>query len=579
SAPRWLTEAAYDVFFNDLHRTGLVYPVASATLNAALGGVTGSDHSAFLEKGIPAIDFTSNVDYPIHTPQDHLDNFQPSGLKRTGDLVLALVERFDAGVPSRTTERYLLVQFGTVPILIPYWLLWSFISCSVVVAAMSIVVLRRQAFVVEGTQRVRWSSIKLILFVLIIQTMIWSSESLIGFIKGYRFPWVNNFAGFAILGTLFGLIGLWLVLKWIRRLPLSQHPFGFGLRAVGLLSAMTIVSSLISPELGAFLALALLSLSLALVVRLPVARILFWVLSCLTMLRLVFFEELGLIQRTITENRIHTLAGLLGYEAVIVVLFTILSLPFAFAFAAIYRASGVDFLWLKRFRGNAGLLSVIGLAVLLSAYLLLQSVYEARWFNNIIVEQRTNLGADTSSIRLKGSENLDGTLMRAGSWEETFEGQTNFHEFTRRQSFLKSWAALDRNVVVPIRRGGDTITVLRYVRLHSELRPYTITISYRSSLPFTVESKWAHGGSLRLGSETDRLKIFSWYCFPDTDLVVPISFGLQKGQKVAEEIEVTYDTLSYGLRLQREFTNIRYRTVVAASDSFSTVNLQRVPLQ
>ncbi|MBM2840669.1 MAG: putative aminopeptidase, partial [Bacteroidetes bacterium] len=165
SAPRWLTEAAYDVFFNDLHRTGLVYPVASATLNAVLGGVTGSDHNAFLEKGIPAIDFTSDVDYPIHTPQDHLDNFQPSGLKRTGDLVLALVERFDAGVPSRTTERYLLVQFGTVPILLPHWLLWSFISCSVVVAIASILVLRRQAFIVEGTQRVRWSSIKLVLFV------------------------------------------------------------------------------------------------------------------------------------------------------------------------------------------------------------------------------------------------------------------------------------------------------------------------------------------------------------------------------------------------------------------------------
>lgn len=196
----------------------------------------------------------------------------------------------------------------------------------------------------------------------------------------------------------------------------------------------------------------------------------------------------------------------------------------------------------------------------------------------IIVEQRHVLGSDSSRIELRGSENLKGTMMRAGGSEAIFAERTNFHEFTRWQSAFKSWAALDRNLI-PTGSPGDTTIVLRTVRVHSELRPYTITISYRSSQPFTVESMWAHGGSLRLGRETEGLKIFSWYCFPDTDLVVPVSFALLKGQMVAEEIEVTYDTLAYGLRLQREFTNIRYRTVLIASDSFSTANPRPGPRQ
>ena len=49
-------------------------------------------------KGIPAIDFTSDVSYPIHTPLDNWANFNPDGLPRTGDLVLRLFERFDGGV-------------------------------------------------------------------------------------------------------------------------------------------------------------------------------------------------------------------------------------------------------------------------------------------------------------------------------------------------------------------------------------------------------------------------------------------------------------------------------------------------
>ena len=100
SAPRWLVDAAFDIFYNDLHAEGLVYPTQAATVNSSSAGGTGSDHMPFLAKGIPAIDFTSDVSYPIHTPLDNWANFNPDGLPRNGDLVIRLFERFDGGVHS-----------------------------------------------------------------------------------------------------------------------------------------------------------------------------------------------------------------------------------------------------------------------------------------------------------------------------------------------------------------------------------------------------------------------------------------------------------------------------------------------
>lgn len=571
SAPRWLVEAAYQVFYDELHLSGLVYPVASSTLNAATGGSTGSDHDPFLEKGIPAIDFTSDVDYPIHTPQDNLENFQPSGLKRSGDLVLHLVRKFDSGIPSRATERYMLLQMGTLPLFFPQWVLWMFIAVSLILGALSIAVLKKRRAPFEEVPRVRWSVLKLLISTIIIQTFIWSSETVLGFIKGYRFAWVNNFKGFAVLGLLCGLVGLWLVLKSLRRFRLNADAFVFGWRAMTVFAIFTALAALRGPELAAFFGLAVMLMSFAFIVRLPGVRVLFWTLSGLVLLRLVFFEELGLIQRSMAANKIHSLAGLASYHATYVVLFTLLSLPFVLGFAAIYRASGRDVLWLKKYRSGVGLIVVAACAICLSVYLLLQPVYNARWYNNVVVEQRFDFGADSSKIEFKSSEYLEGTIMRSGNWQMMFTGRTNYNRFTPRESSVVRWASLERRVDTTEGK-GDSVVVFRNVRLHSRLRPYTFTISYRSTLPFTVVSQSTHGGNLRLGRESDKLKVFSWYCFPDTNLDVPITFGLVKDQRVVEKVEVTYDSLAYDLHLERKFTNVQYRTIVASVDTVSYDN-------
>ena len=95
NTPVWLVKAAYEEF-ERLGYSGLNYPTHFfAAMNIFPGGGVSSDHKPFLELNIPAIDFTSDINDPIHTQQDDIEHFKPGGLKRSGDLVYALIHQFD----------------------------------------------------------------------------------------------------------------------------------------------------------------------------------------------------------------------------------------------------------------------------------------------------------------------------------------------------------------------------------------------------------------------------------------------------------------------------------------------------
>lgn len=574
SAPRWLTKAAYEIFFDELHSEGLVYPIASATLNAAIGSAAGSDHDSFLEKGIPAIDFTSDVDYPIHTPLDNLTNFTPGGLKKTGDLVFKLVERFDAGVPSRMTEQYMLLQVGTAPVFLPHWILWSIFGITLMLAFAAILILRSRRVHVEGAPRIRWSAIKLIIFTLVIQAFTWLSETLMGFVAGYRFPWVNNFFGYALLGILFGLIGLWVALNASRRFPLTQDAYLLGRNSLVILIILTLLAALRGPELSTFFALATAFMSLAILLRASVVRIGFWILSVLTALRLVFVEELGLIQRLLSQNTIHTMGGLIGYESIFIIFFAFLSLPFMFGFAALYRDSGRDLFFLRRFRERNGLWLISFAAIGLMTYLLLHRPYGQKWFGRIVVQQNYTVGADSSTITLKGSEYLRGLRLVVDGRDVVLVGRTNFHQFQPSQSSFVSWCSMDVNYWPGSNPGeNDSLSRMdRRITIHSRIRPYRVNVKYSSTSPFDVSSPWAYRHSEKFEKESDNVRVFSWYSFPDTLIEIPITLTLSDSQRVSEKIEVTFDALAYPLRLEKNLTYFEMSTVVTETHEFGVRN-------
>ncbi len=567
SAPTWLPRAAYDVFYHDLHYADLIYPTHGATLNWALGGATGSDHESFLAKGIPAICFTSDVNYPIHTIQDNLENFTPSGLKRTGDLVLKLFDRFDHDVPPRSTDKYLLIRIGVAPFFLPYWLLWLSIVLSMLIGWTTLVGVRRRRDQTTNVKNIKWSGMKILLCAFVVQVFIWFSENLVGLMNSYRFPWVNNFDGFSVLGILSGLIGLWFMLRLFR---FSTDAYVYTRVAFIVLAAFILLMSFGGPKLAMYPASGLFFFSLAMRTQNRLLKLLFLLAAPCLMIRLFFPEFLGLIQRLLASNTIDSLAGNIGYNLAFVFFFWLLSLPFAYAFAAVYRSTNADLFWLKRFRTIPALILVLLAATSLSVYLSSRPVYGRDWFSLVRVNQEYSIGSDSSSITLKGSEYLKGVHMWLDGEQSVFEERTNFSKLHPARSTSVNWCSISVfNAKLDDISGADSLNrIERRIEVRSKFRPLRVSMVFRSTEPIEVTSPWSHGSYRRTERETSTMKTFSWYSFPDTPLVVPVTFALRDSQTVIERIEVTYDSLAYPIALGRVHTNFIKRTTVSSQDTF-----------
>ncbi len=570
SAPSWLVQSSFDIFYNELPHSGLDYPTEEATWNLAVGGAFGSDHIPFIDKGIPAIDFTSDPTFPIHTPQDSWENFTPSGLQRTGDLVLKLFEKYDGGVPSRTTEKYQLVQIGKSVFFIPYSILWTFIAIGIISLIAAFIVARQRRLTLDPTTKVKWSRLKLIIAALVIQIFVWSSESIVGFIKGYRFPWVSNVFGFKILGVLFGLLGVWFVLQAVKKYRLSEDAHVFARLSLIPFFILTVLASFVTPELGMFCAAASLSFAVAVIGRKPIFKLLFFILSFLIFYNLIFFDGLLLFQRLIASNPLNKWWQNVLVDVAFILVFAGLSLPFVHGFASVYRGSGVDLFWLRKFRERIGLIATSLAVVVVAGYLLAQPVYGRLWYNSMRVEQLYSLGDDTSSVAIKGSEYVRGLSGTLDGRDTTFTANTNIASLNSLKASKVLWSDVTNNTVPPTRISDSTWNVERTVAIHSQFRPLRIDVTYESSQPFEIQSSWAHGLKSPDPSqrENEKRKRFRWTYFPDTLLTIPVSFTLRDSQRVQERIEIAFDSVAYPIRLRRDFTNVAYRTIVTARDSF-----------
>ena len=188
NAPSWLLRAAFEEFAA-LGYEGLTYETYFNTFSSLFPRpIAGSDHEPFLRKGIPAIDFTSDIAVPIHSPQDEFSNFQPQGLKRSGDLVYRLVERFDSGVPDPKTETYWLFQAGWTLIFVERWALWTFIGVSIIVALSTMFVVSKRTVPAQSHERISLSGGKLFLILFIIMALVPTSGFFVGLLKGWRHP-------------------------------------------------------------------------------------------------------------------------------------------------------------------------------------------------------------------------------------------------------------------------------------------------------------------------------------------------------------------------------------------------------
>ncbi|MEK7249436.1 MAG: hypothetical protein AAB209_03330, partial [Bacteroidota bacterium] len=377
--------------------------------------------------------------------------------------------------------------------------------------------------------------------------------------------------GFWILGILSGLIGLWFVLQGIRRFRLSEDAFGFAGTALVPFLILTVLTSLVTPELGMYLAAASLCFSLAVILKKSTFKLLFFILAFVVVYKLLFFDGLALFQRLIAQNQISKLWQKALFQLAYILVFTGLSMPFVNGFAAIYRGSGADLFWLKKFRNKGGLILTSVAAVGVAAYLLTQPVYGKLWYNKVRVEQQYTVGSDTSSLVMRGSEFLRGLRGTINGGDTVFEEKSNYTSFIETKHVKVPWCEVVKKNDTPSKSSDSTWNIEHTVEIHSQFRPLRIDVTFESSQPFEIQSQWAHGAKSpdAMQRETDRRKRFRWYSFPDTFLVIPVTFTLSDTQRVSEKIEVAFDSVAYPIRLHREFTNVEYRTLVTAQDTFT----------
>ena len=565
NTPVWLVQAAYEEFAK-LGYSGLDYPTHFFTAMSMLPGGVGSDHEPFLAKGIPAIDFTSDISDPIHTPQDDFEHFKPSGLKRSGDLVYSLIHRFDENVPEVKINNYYLLQIGKRALFFPLWLLSAFIIVSVVLAIGALIVVRKRRIETERSQRHKVPALKLFLFALLIQTCVWLSENLVGLIKGTRFPWVAYPDGYFILGFLAALLGILFSLKFSPRMNLSKDPYRWFLRAVVFLLVFISLLAFINVKVTLYPALALFFLALAMLVQKPWLKLLFWILSPHFMFRLMFSEGFVFLGRTMALQSTQPMWIYFILHLFYILFFALWSFPFLLGFAAIYFDSGIDLLWLKKWRTRTGL--IIGSALFLLCVLVLSSFpsYSDEWRPTITIDQSLDMNTGKGTVQLKSSEylrHLTVHLAEKDTMISTWERNVLLKEFSHHYI---PWVQIERTVLTSV---DSSITYDILATLHFKYRPQNFTISYS-----TKKGKIEDVAGEFIANTTAHSVSLQWKSFPDTMMMVPIHFRTAKADSMTETIEARFVELIEPVRIEKELTNIDAQTTLRRTETIHAGEIQ-----
>jgi hypothetical protein len=536
SAPEWLVRASYEEFAK-LGHTGLHFPTDFFVfMNAMPGGGVGSDHEPFLEKNIPAIDFTSDARDPIHTPQDNFENFKVSGLKRSGDLIYKLVERFDSGVPEKKSDMYFLYQAGSNPFFIPLWALWCFILISLVVSVAALIIVRRRREIYEGTARPKIPGLKLFLLMLIIQICVWLSENVVSLIKGVRHPWMTNINGYYILAFFGACLGIWLSLRLSPRLRLRHDPYAYYLRAFVFLVLFVALASISSAKLALYPATALFLLGLAMIVRQPILKLLLWLLSPQFMFRLLFTEAFDFLARFMHSQ--PEITPLINSIIVIsfILFFSVWAFPFLLGFAAIYFDSSKDLLWLKILKQRTAGIVAVALFVVTVVVLLQESSYSQEWKPSVRIEENFNLDSSSGSLSVRSPEYLGGTRIAFAGLDTIIAGKTTEVKFEHSLRLpADPWIRIVRTVQTG--RKDSMLTVDLVLNLNMKHRPILLKVGYS-----TMKGKLVNASSPFASGVTGGSISLQWASFPDTSLTIPISFSIRARDSVGlrEHLEASF---------------------------------------
>jgi hypothetical protein len=532
--PAWLVSASVEAY-QSLGYRNIQYPVFFQSLNSAIDGAS-SDHAPFLEKGIPAIGFVSDITFPIHTPNDSLEYFEPAGLERSGRLIQELVEKFDRGQPEEKTGRYMLVLIGERPLFVPLAWLEILIIASLAIGLLVLVRLyrkRKQGVNWEEDKKSKRSWSKLLVVNLTIIFVMLSSLWLMQRITGQRTPWYAHPDPYVLYAFLFFILGIWLSLQLTRKWKLRRNPFFYFSRASIYLAVLIGVSWLaLGPRLAFFPAAGLLFLSLACLAPWAWLKGLLWVLAPIWILRMLVLSE---VDRFIFRTSATAFAGLktslltLVFWTALGLLFLLWTMPFLLGFAAVYRTTPSDLWATKKLRRGIALIP-IGLLVIGGA-VFLQTVpaYDGPWEQEVAITQKLD-AENKTAVEFLSFGYLRGIKVAIDGREVIMDERTSFKkiEMPLEMNWLKEQVTSETE-----EKGGRTIVHLK-LRLDFEKLPYTVSLKIQSDRPFQVGR-----ANVRYRHKKNQATI-RWAHHPGQSLTPEIDLRVLKGAGLDAEIAATF---------------------------------------
>jgi hypothetical protein len=367
-----------------------------------------------------------------------------------------------------------------------------------------------------------------------------------------------------VLALVCGALGIWAGTALARKFMLTRESYGFYLKANVVLLVFLVPLLFVNPEVALYPAWGLFWIGAAMLVRPAWLKLLFVMIAPYYLLRLVFLEGLGLLQRGLAQIPLENPGASFLYNGAFVLVFTLVSLPFAYAFAGITRESGVDYFWLRRWRFRGAGACAMTAAVLLVVFLSLQEGgYSDTWRREIKVDQRYAVGSDSSELRVRSSEFMDGVRLTVDARDTILAGRSL--RYGPRAFPPITWL----NVLEgeDHAAGDSTDRIVRTLDLASGRRPYKVTLKYRSDGDFGLSSRHGTGARSRVNPNGPRNKTLEWYSYPPERLPVTVTLDIRKGQRVSEDLEVVYDVTPDPVAVRGAFVNATRRATVTRADT------------
>jgi len=560
-APEWLVEDAY-AFDRALGYNSLDYPTHFFTLNNAFqGGGAGSDHQPFLEKNIPAIDFTAGVNTsPIHTQRDKIDFISKPMLARSGRLVDAMLVKYqEQGIPAPKKGNYMLWHAFAGRLYLPTWLITATNLLALILGALAFYWSRKNRLIIEKSQRIKFSGVKLFFIMCIIAIFMQLGEAFMQVLKGLRYPWfvpLNHYLWFA---ALWAVAGIWLASQLTRQWNFSPDPYVYAKRALIGLIVLTVVFGFATSRLAFYPALALIALSLAIVLPGAALKIIPTILAPLPMIRLMFFEMFPLGARSLAESGegINNLVEAFLYSGFLTVVIIIWYLPILYLFAYTFASSWPKLSRLKSFRhpivGFVILLAIVGYG----GYLFSFPAYNDLWRAELQVNADYNLRSGKSQLRLTGNEFLRNVTVSADTLRRRFDASTNEAELPL--PFRADWFTL---------AGADSISFGKQNKVQAAWQMISQRPWHRVSLVLRADTLQISNikTALKYAHNKNALT-FTWFADPPETLQVAADFSIHPEANLIREITVVYPETPIPVNVTAEFADVVYQTTVTYRDT------------